>query len=60
MNALKPSELVSVAEYLTSEQDSLQKHEYVGGLVCAMSAARTRHNRIATSPLGSLHQRLLG
>jgi len=52
--------LISPAEYLASELDSPVKHEYVGGVVHAMSGARTRHNRIATSVLGMFHQRLRG
>jgi len=60
MNALKPSQLISPAEYLARELDSPVKHEYVGGVLYAMSGARTRHNRIATSVLGSFHQSLKG
>ena len=60
MNALKPTQLISPAEYLARELDSPIKHEYVGGVVYAMSGARTRHNRIATSVLGAFHQQLPG
>ncbi len=60
MNALKPTQLISPAEYLARELDSPIKHEYVGGVVYAMSGARTRHNRIATSVLGAFHQQLKG
>lgn len=60
MNGLNPSQLLSPAEYLARELDSTVKHEYVGGMVHAMSGARTRHNRIATSVMGALRQSLKG
>lgn len=60
MNALKPAQLISPAEYLARELDSPIKHEYIGGVVHAMSGARTRHNRIATSVLGIFVQSLRG
>lgn len=60
MNALKPTQLLSPAEYLARELESSIKHEYVGGVVHAMSGARTRHNRIATSLLRTLGQSLKG
>lgn len=54
------NQLISPAEYLAWELDSPIKHEYVGGVVYAMSGARNRHNRIATSVLTSLGQQLRG
>ena len=60
MNALKPAQLISPAEYLARELDSPIKHEYVGGAVHAMSGARTRHNRIAISVLLALGTQLKG
>lgn len=60
VNALKRTQLLSPGEYLARELDSPIKHEYVGGVVHAMSGARTRHNRIATSLLGTLRERLKG
>lgn len=60
VNALRPSQLLSQGEYLARELDSPIKHEYVGGVVHAMSGAKTRHNRIATSLLGTLRQSLKG
>ncbi|MBX3166869.1 MAG: Uma2 family endonuclease [Candidatus Eremiobacteraeota bacterium] len=52
--------LISPAEYLAQEIDSPIKHEYVGGVVYAMSGARNRHNRIATSVTLALGLRLRG
>lgn len=60
MNALKPAQLISPAEYLARELDSPIKHEFVGGVVYAMSGGRNRHNRIATSVLVSLGSQLKG
>jgi Uma2 family endonuclease len=60
MNGLKPTQLLSPAAYLARELDSPIKHEYIGGVVHAMSGARTRHNRIATSLLRTLGQSLKG
>lgn len=60
MNALKPTQLLSPGEYLARELDSPIKHEYVGGVVHAMSGASTRHNRIATSILRTLGESLKG
>lgn len=39
--------LVSVDEYLEKEERSEVRHEYVGGLLYAMSGSTDRHNRIA-------------
>jgi len=60
MNALKLSELISPSEYLNRELQSPVKHEYVGGIVHAMSGGRNRHNRIATNVTGTLHPLLRG
>lgn len=60
MNALRSTQLLSPGEYLARELISPIKHEYVGGVVHAMSGARTRHNRVATSLLGTLRQSLKG
>ncbi|MBX3172314.1 MAG: Uma2 family endonuclease [Candidatus Eremiobacteraeota bacterium] len=49
-----------VTEYLASELGSEVKHEYVGGMVYAMSGARIRHNRIAQAINGALFVRLRG
>jgi len=42
---------MSVAEYLSSEQASPVRREYVGGQVYAMAGGSSRHNRIA----GNIH-----
>jgi Uma2 family endonuclease len=60
MTALKQIELVSVEDYLAGELASEVKHEYSGGYVYAMAGARTVHNRVAASLLGSLYNQLRG
>jgi hypothetical protein len=54
MTAAKQFELVSVADYLAGELVSDIRHEYSGGYVYAMAAARTVHNRVATNLLVAL------
>ncbi|MBX3167919.1 MAG: Uma2 family endonuclease [Candidatus Eremiobacteraeota bacterium] len=53
-------ELISPSEYLARELKSTVKHEYVGGVVYAMSGARNRHNLIATNIIGVLFGLLRG
>ena len=53
-------ELVPVGEYLASELTSPQKHEYLGGVVYAMSGARNAHNQIATNAVIALGSQLRG
>ena len=60
MNALKQTELIPPSEYLARELESTVKHEYVGGVVYAMSGGRNRHNLIATNITGVLFGLLRG
>ena len=53
-------ELVPVEAYLASELTSPQKHEYLGGVVYAMSGARNAHNQIATNAVIALGAQLRG
>ncbi len=53
-------ELVSAETYLASELTSPQKHEYLGGVVYAMSGARNAHNQIATNAVIALGGQLRG
>jgi Uma2 family endonuclease len=53
-------QLLSVQEYLESEEDSPVKREYLGGRVYARPEERNLHHRIAGNILGSLYQRLRG
>lgn len=50
--------LVSVEDYLKAEIDSLVKHEYLGGVVYAMTGGRNRHNLIAGNMFGFLWTQL--
>lgn len=52
--------LMSVEEYLAFETDGDVRHEYLGGYLYAMAGAKTVHNRIALSFLGSLYTQLRG
>lgn len=45
---------MSIEEYLESERDSDVRHEYVGGVVYAMTGGSGRHNRIG----GKIYRRL--
>lgn len=60
MNSLRRFDLISPAQYLADELESIGKREYLGGVVYAMSGGSNRHNRIATSVLLSLASRLRG
>lgn len=60
MSAVKKLSLVSVEDYLAGELVSPVKHEYLGGVVYAMSGARNAHNLIASNALVALGTRLRG
>lgn len=60
MSIAEQLNLVSVEQYLAAEQISDVKHEYLGGVVYAMSGARNQHNQIASNVLGALWTRLRG
>lgn len=44
--SVRPSEFLTVEEYLAFEETAAVKHEYVGGRVYAMTGTTKRHNRI--------------
>src|SRR4030095_10294702 len=60
MRAAETLKLVSVEDYLAAELDGDTRHEYVGGAVYAMTAARNVHNQIATNVIVALGGRLRG
>ena len=60
MTALKQPAFLSIAEYLTGEELSQVKHEYLGGTVHAMAGASNRHNTIALNCSGFLLAHLRG
>lgn len=47
MLAIKPSDLISVEDYLTGELNSDIKHELIDGCVYAMAGASANHERIS-------------
>jgi len=60
MSVANQLHLVSVQEYLDAELDSPVKHEYLGGVVYAMSGARNIHTAVASNILAALWSRLRG
>jgi len=52
--------MISVEDYLSGEETSGVKHEYVGGVVHAMAGAKNRHNTIALNCSGFLLAKLRG
>jgi Uma2 family endonuclease len=61
VNALpKSSWLLTVDEYLESEEQSDVRHEYVGGEVHAMAGATVRHALIISNVMGYLWSRMRG
>ncbi|CAN5430653.1 MAG: Uma2 family endonuclease [Rubrobacteraceae bacterium] len=50
----KTHRLMSVEEYLELEKEATERHEFVGGVVHAMTRPTLRHNRIA----GNIYRRL--
>jgi Uma2 family endonuclease len=53
-------DFLSVEEYLEGEEISTVKHEYVGGVVYAMSGASDAHNTIALNIAAALKGKLRG
>ena len=49
-----PPPLLSIDEYLELEESSTIKHEYVEGILYALTGASDRHNRIAINILRAL------
>ena len=60
MDAARHLPLMTVEDYLAEELVSELKHEYLDGVVYAMSGARNRHNKIAMNVSGALWTRLRG
>ena len=51
---------ISVRDYLASEETANRKHEFVDGVVYAMSGGTVAHSRIACNALAALHSQLRG
>lgn len=60
MTALKKPDLVTVEDYLAGEECSPVRHEYLGGLVHAMSGGTNDHAAIAANGILSLGGQLRG
>ncbi len=59
-SALRADYFVSVEDYLTGERISQQKHEYLAGVICAMSGTTINHDRIANNIIRELGNQLRG
>ena len=55
-----PLNLLTVEEYLKSEQDAKIRHEYVAGQIFAMAGASEAHNLIVTNLIAILRPHLRG
>ena len=60
MQAAVKSDLVSVADYLVAEEASEIRHEYLGGLECAMAGETRDHNQISQNLLLTLSRHIKG
>ena len=60
MQTAPQSDYVTVEDYLAAEEASDIRHEYLGGLVYAMTGETRTHNQIAQNLLFYLRQRLQG
>lgn len=56
MSAVPAIRLVTVEEYLETEDASMEKHEYYGGEVFAMAGASFVHNQITSNVQGEIWQ----
>jgi Uma2 family endonuclease len=60
VRAVEPPPFMTEEEYLAFERNSLMRHEYVNGIVYAMSGASLAHNRIVSRLHIALQRRLRG
>lgn len=60
MSALPQHERLTEAEYLQLERESDIKHEYINGVVYAMSGGSETHIRISGNTFAALHSALRG
>ena len=60
MYVLNEDSLLTIDEYLTAEEQSEIKHEYIGGQVYAMSGASRNHNLIAGNLFAIVRNHLRG
>jgi Uma2 family endonuclease len=60
MSVARQIDLVDIDTYLSQEAESPTRHEYVGGVVYAMSGGTNRHGQISSNALASLWNLLRG
>jgi Uma2 family endonuclease len=60
VNVALKSDFLTVEDYLTEEQNSQVRHEYLAGAVYAMGGSSLPHNLICANLMGSLYNTLRG
>jgi Uma2 family endonuclease len=60
MSVLQSETLYTVAEYLALERQSEERHEYLDGLIYAMSGESIQHGDISVNLVGELRAQLRG
>lgn len=60
MTALPQPQQITIAEYLQGEEHSPVKHEYLGGVVHAMSGGTNRHGIISVNAINLFFNQLRG
>ncbi len=60
MHAAQELEPITVEDYLAGEPLSEVRHEYIGGVVYAMTGANREHNTLAGNLFAALHDHLRG
>jgi Uma2 family endonuclease len=60
MSVLRAEPLYTVAEYLTLERESEERHEYLDGHIYAMSGESSQHGDISVNLVGELRALLKG
>lgn len=60
MAVAQSADWISVDDYLQAERDGQVRHEYVNGVVYAMTGGSVCHNRIAGALFAVLREKLEG
>ncbi len=60
MSSAESWNLISVEEYLTGEENAKVRHEFVSGMVYAMTGGTNAHAKISVNCIAALHSQLSG